>query len=254
MTIFAGNLSSEGGDRSVVAPAEINAQELSKGSRIRYTRSYLVSLAKLSTGKGLPRGIEPSVLSELDDSWLDHPWEVSNDSDSESCQGNYQDRGLLSSENIGLLGVGSLRRVQGDIADASPPKVEENILSLLHKSKEPYRPPHLLKADWNDYKDEAWVSPEYLSKNGQKQNWGKDFPEVMKAGQKEALLQKKKKNSSERDKKVQPMMPLDMSENEEIMNSLAPENSDTTATHTKIAANCSEFAQFPAIGIVLLVN
>ncbi|KAL6516970.1 hypothetical protein OROHE_018258 [Orobanche hederae] len=226
MTILAEKMSSEGGDPSVLVPAETTAaQELSKGSRIRYTIAFLVSLAKTSAEKRLPRGIEPSILSELDDFQLDHSWKSSYDSDSESCH-EHQHKGLLSSKNVVLLGPSSLMGVHGGIIDASPPKVEENILPLLHKSKEPYRPPHLLKAFWNDYKDEVWVSPEYLSENGQKQINRRDFPEVKK----EAFRDNQKKNSSELDKKVEIIKPLDMSD--EIVESLAPEHADTTRNHT----------------------
>ncbi|KAL6584915.1 hypothetical protein OROMI_004204 [Orobanche minor] len=226
MTILAKKMSSEGGDPSVLVPAETTAaQELSKGSRIRYTIAFLVSLAKTSAEKRLPRGIEPSILSELDDFQLDHSWKSSYDSDSESCH-EHQHKGLLSSKNVVLLGPSSLMGVHGGIIDASPPKVEENILPLLHKSKEPYRPPHLLKAFWNDYKDEVWVSPEYLSENGQKQINRRDFPEVKK----EAFRDNQKKNLSELDKKVEIIKPLDMSD--EIVESLAPEHADTTRNHT----------------------
>ncbi|PRQ60184.1 hypothetical protein RchiOBHm_Chr1g0378421 [Rosa chinensis] len=248
MTVFSGEMSSESDDRSVLAPSETNAQGLSKRSRIRYTRSFLVSLANLSTEKGLPRGIEPSVLCELDFR-LDWPLQASSESDCERCHENLH-KGLLSSENVGLLGPGSLLGVHGDIADASPPKVEESTLPLLHKSKEPYRPPRLFKADWNDYKDEVWVSPEHPSKSeGQKQNWRRDFPEVMREEQKEAFQDKQKKNSNEHDENVKFIMPLEMPESDEIIDSLGPQHSDCIANHTNSPAICgSEFAhQFPAI-------
>ncbi|KAL6127169.1 hypothetical protein ACLB2K_075212 [Fragaria x ananassa] len=234
MTVLACEMSSESCGRSVLAPAETNAQGLSKRLKIRYTRSFLVSLANLSTEKGLLRAIEPSVLSELD-CLLEPPWEGSNDSS------------LLSSENVGLLGHGASL---GVIADTSQPMVEENIVPLLHKCKEPYRPPHLFKADWIDYKDEVWVSPESLGKNeGCKQNWRREFLEVMREGQKETFQEKQKKALSEqRSNNVESRMPLELSYNEEIIDSLAAEHSDNTANHSKSPATCFEFAdQFPVI-------
>ncbi|KAL6123182.1 hypothetical protein ACLB2K_075704 [Fragaria x ananassa] len=247
MTVLASEMSSENCGRSVLAPSETNAQGLSKRSKIRYTRSFLVSLANLSTEKGLLRAIEPSVLSELD-CLLEPPWEGSNDSNSESCHENLH-KGLLSSENVGLLGHGSSLGVNGDIADTSQPMVEENIVPLLHKCKEPYRPPHIFKADWIDYKDEVWVSPESLGKNeGCKQNWRRaEFVEVMREGQKETFQEKQKKALSEqRSNNVESRMPLELSYNEEIIHSLAAEHSDNTANHSKSPATCFEFAdQFP---------
>ncbi|KAL6123177.1 hypothetical protein ACLB2K_075700 [Fragaria x ananassa] len=72
LTVLAGEMSSESGGRSVLAPPECNAQGLSKLSKIRYTRSFLVSLANSRTETGL---LEPSVLSELD-SRLERPWVI----------------------------------------------------------------------------------------------------------------------------------------------------------------------------------
>lgn len=68
-----------------------------------------------------------------------------NKTDPESCHENLHKGLVLSSENAGLLGPGSLLGVHGCTAGDSPPRVEDSILPLLHKSKEPYRPPRLFK-------------------------------------------------------------------------------------------------------------
>ncbi|KAL6132115.1 hypothetical protein ACLB2K_070486 [Fragaria x ananassa] len=174
--------------------------------------------------KGLPRGIEPSVLSDLDYLLLERPWVSSYDSDAKSCQENF-DKGLLSSENVGLLGAGSLLGViHGDIGDVSQPMVEEKQLLYCTSAKN----------HGTDYKDEVWE------------------------GQKEAFQENQKKTSTGQRSK------MELSRMDEIIDTLAvehpsvasPQHSYRTANQFKSPATCSGFANQPAASVDLkdLIN
>ncbi|KAL6180667.1 hypothetical protein ACLB2K_047327 [Fragaria x ananassa] len=175
MTVLAGGMSSESGDRSILAPTETEAQGLNKEAF-----------------------------------------------DAKICQENF-DEGLRSSENVGLLGAGSLLGVvHGNIGDVLQPMVEEKTAPLPHKCKEPYRPPHLFKADGTDYKDEVWE------------------------GQKEAFQENQKKTSTGQRSKME-LSRID---------TLAVEHSYRTANQFKSPATCSGFTNQPAASVDLkdLIN
>ncbi|KAL6123133.1 hypothetical protein ACLB2K_075656 [Fragaria x ananassa] len=114
------------------------------------------------------------------------------------------------------------------------PMVEEKTAPLLHKCKEPYRPPHLFKADGTDYKDEVWE------------------------GQKEAFQENQKKTSTGQRSK------MELSRIDEIIDTLAvehpsvatPQQSYRTANQFKSPATCSGFANQPAASVDLkdLIN
>ncbi|KAL6291563.1 hypothetical protein ACE6H2_009073 [Prunus campanulata] len=266
-------MSSESEEQSLLAHSESNTQEVAKHSRIAYTRDFMFSLEHLDAGKRLPGGIKPSILSELESHVSS---QSSRASDCERWHGTLPRCLLQNSLPVGLLGNDAVLGAYGLISGASAPKFQDNSPPLLHRSKEPFRPRFLSKAEnhsrkspWDLCKDETFGSSECLSeKEEEEEKAGRDLFEVITEGHETAIQEKQKKNPNVHEENSKFLMHLEDSaysqrnkceehvispasveniETKSLTNSLISEWSDPTANHTKSPEICcSKFAHhFP---------
>lgn len=272
MSDFPGKMSSESEEPSLLAHSESNTQEVAKHSRIAYTRDFMFSLEHLDAGKRLPGGIKPSILSELESHVSS---QSSRASDCERWHGTLPRCLLQNSLSVGLLGNDAVLGAYGLISGASAPKFQGNSPPLLHRSKEPFRPRFLSKAEchsgkspWDLCKDETFGSSECLSEKEEEEKARRDLFEVITEGHETAIQEKQKKNPNEHEENSKFVTLLEDSaysqrnkceehvispasveniETKSLTNSLIPEWSDPTANHTKSREIfCSKFAHhFP---------
>ncbi|KAJ7969878.1 Chorismate synthase [Quillaja saponaria] len=163
---FLEKMSSESESRRFLAkyPFDDIVKDLPKWPRISYSRDFLLSIAKLDTCKILPRGGDLSILHEFEDAF-NHFSPSSRDSDSRFDKSITQCL-RQNSEYKGILGKGVFAEVSGMPAL----KLENNDCHLLHRSDEPYQPPHRFKAvcpskgqTFNLHYSETFGSSECLS-------------------------------------------------------------------------------------------
>ncbi|ONI25407.1 hypothetical protein PRUPE_2G301400 [Prunus persica] len=273
MSDFPGKMSSESEEQSLLARSESNTQEVAKHSRIAYTRDFMFSLEHLDAGKRLPGGIKPSILSELESHVSSQSCRAS---DCERWHGTLPRCLLQNSLSVGLLGNDAVLGAYGLISGASAPKFQDNSPPLLHRSKEPFRPRFLSKAEnhsgkspWDLCKDETFGSSECLSEKEEEEKARRDLFEVITEGHETAIQEKQKKNPNEHEENSKFVMFLEDSaysqrnkceehvispvsveniKTKSLTNSLIPEWSDPTANYTKSPEICcSKFAHhFPA--------